>query len=246
MESMQVSEPLTIVGWLWRQEGYHNAYTVDNVNIWAAMLERNLTIPHRFVLFTDQPKAKYSDLLEVRPLWTDYHLLSNLVWPAHFPQCYVRLKAFSREFAKIVGPRYASIDLDCIVTGNLDQILGRDEDFVIYRHPVLRSFDKLQPYNGSMWLMRTGSQAHVWESFAGEKSLAELAEDPALSHFLQTDQGWISYKMGLGAPGWTMDDGVLMWSYLAHKRLPLPENAKIVFFNGRIKPWDLLWLREYR
>lgn len=237
---------LTIVGWLWHQEGYHNVYSVDNVNIWAAMIERNLTLPHRFIIFTDQPEAKYSDLVDARPLWKDYHLLTNPCWPSRFPQCYVRLKAFSREFADIVGPRYASIDLDCVVTGNLDEILGRQEDFVIYRHPVRQSVDKLQPYNASMWLMRTGSQAHVWEDFRGEKSLVELAKNPALSHFLQTDQGWIAYKIGPKAAGWTSDDGVIMWSYIVHKGLPLPDNAKIVFFNGRIKPWDLLWLKEYR
>jgi len=237
-------DPLTIVGWFWQSDKYHARYEVENVNIWARMIDRNLKLPHHFMLFTDQPNGKYDSMIDVRPLWSDYHLLGNPVWRAEFPQCYVRLKAFSREFAEIVGKRYASIDLDCIVTGSLDRLLGRTEDFLIYRHPVQRTFDKAQPYNASMWLMDTGCRPAVWEDFRGRKSLAPLLDDPDKAHFLQTDQGWIAYKCGLEEKGWTADDGVIMWSWMQHKAVGLPDNARIVFFNGKVKPWNYLWIAK--
>jgi len=247
---------LTIVGWLWQSEQYHSRYTPENANIWARMIHRNLTLPHRFVLFTDyfdraaiqNPKSEienpFDPLIDALPLWDDYHLLGNPVWRPEFPQCYVRLKAFSKEMVAVLGPRFASIDLDCIVVGNLDEILGRTEDFVIYRQPARQSFDKAQPYNGSMWLMNTGCRPRVWEDFHGAESLAPFVGDPKREHFLQTDQGWMAFTLGLQEQGWSDRDGVVMWSWLQHKGWKLPDNARIVFFNGKTKPWDYLWIGE--
>jgi len=209
------------------------------------MLDRNITIPHRFVVFTDNINAPFDHEIEPYPLWKDFHLLKThtVRWRREFPQCYVRLRAFSREkeMRAILGPRYVSIDLDCVVLGNLDAILSRNEDFLIYRKPILVSADRENPYNGSMWMMDTGARPEVWEDFKGESSLLEMPKD---LRFHTTDQGWMLHKLGLDEKGWGMDDGVFSWKYLSEKAMRPPENAKIIFFHGKLKPEHYLFIAE--
>jgi hypothetical protein len=235
---------LTIVGCLWQNETYHSRYSAEQANVWARMIHRHLSIPHRFVLFTDQPDAGYDPLIEPHLIWKDYLFLGNPHWRPDFPQCYARLKLFSRdpELCAILGPRFVSIDLDCVVTGNLDKILGRREEFLMYRHPVQYQHDKVQPYNCSLWMMDTGCRPRVWEDFRGEASLKPFYGKPKLEHFLQTDQGWMCYKLGTKEKGWAMKDGIYMFSWIIRANVKLPADAKMVIFNGRHKPWDLGWI----
>jgi hypothetical protein len=37
---------------------------------------------------------------------------------ARQPSCYRRLKAFSAEAARCSAPRFVSLDLDCVITGD--------------------------------------------------------------------------------------------------------------------------------
>jgi len=94
--------PLTIVGWLWRQSDCHTRYTPEHANIWARMIHRHLSIPHRFVLVTDQRKASFDPLIEPIPLWSDWRDLKRPSWSRFAPFCYARLKAFSPEFGEIL------------------------------------------------------------------------------------------------------------------------------------------------
>ena len=237
---------LTIVLWLWRDLTCRTQYTPEHVNICARMIDRHLALPHRFIVFTDNVDANFDSNIKPHQLWDDYHLLKNPAWRVQFPQCYVRLKAFSRddEMREILGPRFVSVDLDCVVVGDLDPLFSRDEDFLIYRHPVQQTKDRLQPYNGSLWMMNTGARAQVWENFKGAESLKQFVNRPDKEHFLQTDQGWICAVLGTKEPGWGMEDGVYMWSYLHHKVMKLPADARIVFFNGAWKPEDYFWIKE--
>lgn len=249
---------LTIVGWLWRDPNCRTVYTAEHVNIWARMIHRNLKLPHRFVVFTDDMHDNFDPLIEKAPLWKDWHLLDNPCWPAGLPQCYVRLKAFSDapEIKKLLGPRYASIDLDCLVTGSLDRILAREEPFVIWRRPILDKNKTRLHYNASMWLMDTGAHPEVWSEFKGAVTLISL---PGQREYFMTDQGWMLYKLGPKKPCWTLKDGVFMWSWLQTKGI-LPKrdangrlvveyggetiHCRVIFFNGSYKPWSYRWLEE--
>jgi hypothetical protein len=46
---------LTVLTWLWLQEGGRTAYRAEHVNAWAAMVRRNLSLPHRIACVTDMP-----------------------------------------------------------------------------------------------------------------------------------------------------------------------------------------------
>lgn len=236
---------LTIVGFLWRDPDCRTQYREEHVNTWARMIHENLTIQHRFIVLTDFSEPSFDRLIMGKRLWDDYREIRHEAWRPEFPQCLVRLKVFSREMLDLLGPRFVSIDLDCVVTGNLDDLFARDEDFLIYRRPVLRSEDRKDPYQASMFLMDAGARAQVWEDFRGEASLRTLANKQDAKYFLKTDQGWMLYKLGPNEAGWTMDDGVYSWPWMQHKKIARPpENARIIFFHGKNKPWDYDWIRE--
>ena len=231
---------LTIVGWLWRDKHCRNQYFPEHANAWARAIHRNLTLPHRFVLLTDKPKWKFDPLIEKIPLWDDWRNVRSEAWREEFPQCLVRLKAFSRDMRAILGDRFVSIDLDCSVVGNLDAILGRTEDFLICLRPLPRR--SVNIYQARMWMMNAGARENVWLDFKGAKSLRKIAQEFApevARHYLATDQGWLLYKLGRHEAGWKANDGVYFWPWLKEtgRDQDLPKNARIVFFPGMEKPW---------
>ena len=227
--------PLTIVGWLWK--GERNLYGPQHANTWARMIHRNLTIPHRFIVVTDFAESEFSRLIEPLPLWDDWRDLVNPTWGLNHYTCYVRLKAFSRAAREFFGPRFVSIDLDCVVLGNLDALFQRDDEFLIYRRPVLMTpFDELNCYQASMWMMDAGARAQVWEKFRGASSVHDARQ------YLGTDQGWLRHILGPDEKGWDVTDGVYGWPQLRdnhnYSGSP-PKGAKIVFFYGKQKPWEI-------
>jgi hypothetical protein len=151
------------------------------------------------------------------------------------------LKAFSAEIAEIFGPRFVSVDLDTVICGDLSPVWNRPEEFVIWGETDPRSY-----YNGSMWLMTTGCRRQVWEDFDPKQSPKEAMRAKRFG----SDQGWISYKLGKGETVWTQKDGV--YSYRKHvgPMGRLPENARMVMWHGRVKPWDyqaqqLSWVKHF-
>lgn len=226
---------LTILGWLWQSKTCIAKYEPYNANIWVRMIHRHLSMPHRFILMTDQPDAKYDPLITPVPLWDDWRNVVNKKWGDKKPNCYVRLKAFSEQAGEILGPRFVSIDLDCLVLANLDPLFQRQEDFLIFHRAVKTERDKVNPYQGSMWMMTVGARAQVWNDFKGEESII------AAGAYMGTDQAWIRYKLGPNEAGWGEKDGVYSWPVLAANpkfRGKPPENARLIFFHGGEKPWS--------
>jgi len=202
------------------------------------MVQRNLTIPHRIFCITDNPCGIDSDVTTVR-LWPNPVPQYGSM---HRPNCFVRLKAFSKDFAAIVGPRFVSIDLDCVITGNMDSLFDHKEDFKIWGDT-----NHLTPYNGSMWQMNTGARSKVWESFDPLTS----PDIPAQKQYFGSDQAWISYKLGPDEKKWGKADGV--YSYrndIKPDGNRLPWDSKIVFFHGQHNQWDtemqnFQWIKEH-
>jgi len=228
---------LTIVGWLWRSDNLLR-YSPHHANIWARMIHRHLSIPHRFILMTDQLEAKFDPLIQPVPLWDVWRTLKNERWGATKPQCYVRLRAFAKEAEEIFGKRFVSMDLDCVVLRQLDPLFTRTEDFLI-----LRRDHHTTPYNGSMWMMTAGARHQVFDDFKGAESIE------AARKFIGTDQAWINCRLGPNEKGWDIKDGVWGWPRIRHqmsyRRRP-PEGARIIFFYGGDKPWNLLDMEQRR
>lgn len=224
-----MTEPLTVVFWLWddpeRPCRWGEAYTVEDVERVAGQVQANLRIPHRFVCLTDNRAAFPRCEPYIKPL---------RLWPCPVGdrgrpeqgQSWRRLRAFSPDMLPILGPRFVSIDLDCVVVGDLTPLFQQpDADLVMWASPAAPG----TPYNGSMWLHRTGSLPIIWQSFDPETS-----PQTCLEHgFIGSDQAWISYVMGPDLPKWTMADGV--HHYGKHCLEHCPANARIVFAPGKVK-----------
>lgn len=235
---------LDIVCFKWKPApGYRSKFGPEAVNVLARMVRRHYQKPHRFTCVTDDP-AGIDCSIRIIPLWPDHGELLSL-HGKHNPSCFRRLKLFSPEAAQIIGPRFVSLDLDIVITGDLVSMWDRPDDFVIWKNATPPT-----PYNGSMLLMTAGARSKVWTDFDPKRSPQEAKAGGSFG----SDQAWISHKLGNGEKTWDQADGV--YSYRAHiapkigPMVPLPENAKIVIFHGRLDPWDaeaqrIGWIREH-
>jgi hypothetical protein len=214
-------EVLSVVTWLWDDPNYrwngHFRYGADHVRRLRASVARNLSMPHRFVLVTDQPDSDYGPGVEIVPLWNDF---------ARDGGCYRRLKAFDRETAQRLGERFVWLDLDTVIMGPLDSLFNRDEPFVAWR-----DVNPPTPYCGSMIMMNAGARQQVWDQFIADPNAARARAQ----RYIGTDQAWIGECLGTREPTWGPEDGVYNFKKEVANR-GLPDNARIVFFTGPVDP----------
>jgi hypothetical protein len=203
----------------------------DDVHRLAMQLRSSLTMPHRLVVISDLPAHAFcSDLVHV-----------DLV--RHFGElralggCWLRLKCFAPELEPVLGQRWAWIDLDSVIVGNLDPLLDRPEPLVLYRSDSIIG----QNWNGSFVLGGVGS-ARIWAEF--DPSTAPLMIKHArrlrnggtsrLGGPRGTDQAWLHLICPPQTPSVSARDGVLYWQ---PGRYPvLPRHARMVTFAGAMKP----------
>jgi hypothetical protein len=139
--------------------------------------------------------------------------------------CYRKIRAYDPALLKIMGNRFLMIDLDVVILEDITDLFLRTEDIVLW---------KLQGrYNTSICLITIGTRAYVWENF-------NINNAPEL------EQHYIDRAIP-GEAVWTEEDGI----YKFVDGVELPENARIIFFNGRHDPSKLElqeqypWIREH-
>jgi hypothetical protein len=232
-----MSPPLTVLCWLWSQPGAPGTYTARHVNVWAGMVRRNLTIPHRIACVTRDPAGIEPGVDIITPPG-DFEDICIPTWGPARPQCLRRLSMFRPDAAAIFGPRFVCMDVDCVVTGPLDSLFDRPETAVFYASPP-SSGGALnpRPYNGSMLMLTAGARPQVYDQFTPERAAA------AGRRFVGSDQAWISEVLGPNEPTWSEADGVVWWG-----RWQGGIRGCLVFFPGRPKPWSLIdsegWIRR--
>ena len=234
---------LTIVCYKWNKPGRgvdfrrrRVVYTAEHVNNLSAMVSRHLTIPHRFLCFTDDP--------------TGIKCETQLIPAAHllkYGGCWVRLWLFSKE-ACAIGEQVVSIDLDTVIVGSLAPLFAHSQSLAIWGNLYPKVCG---PYCGSIWSLFTGSLPEVWEDFSANNLRRFKLQGNKYKHvdcndWVGSDQCWIGVTVP-DARVWTAEDGVL--SYRLQARGELPSNARIVNFHGcedpslsscqRESPWIL-------
>jgi hypothetical protein len=221
---------LTVATYLWFDPAAkHNAkyeYKSDDVRRLKRAVAKHLTVPHEFAVITDRPHMFDGDR-DIRPIPID--------WTKHVDgRCFVRLMTFHPKGAELIGERVLQIDLDTLIVGNMDPLVDRDEDVVLWRNPSRIPWDKpVMPgrpyYNTSMVMHRCGTLPHVWEKFKPEHPI------------VRDDQWWLSELLGPDMPYWDGSHGVYR---LGRADTPgsgvvgeLPENARVVTFPGSEGKW---------
>lgn len=210
--------------WLWNQEGGRAKYTADNVNIWASMLRKNLTIPHTLACVTNMPEG-IDPSIEIIEAPQDFIDIQTPTWKGEFPNCFRRIVLFHPNAKDLFGDRYVSMDLDCVIGGNIDHLFDRDDDLVLYK-----GTSSARPYNGSMVMMNAGCRPHVYNDFNYENAVLSGKK------YTGSDQAWFAYSLGPNENVWDDKDGVHWWGKHHTVR---PEDKKIIFFPGNPKPWTI-------
>lgn len=199
-------------------------YSDVHVRIWAAMIRRNLTLPHTLAVVTDLP-GDYGPDVEVIAPPGEFEALRLPSWKEARPQCLRRLVMFRRDAADLFGAdRIVCTDLDLVVCGSLDPVLDIADDFKITRGTAIR-----RVYNGSLMSLRLGSRPQVYETFNLEKAI-----EAGYQH-VGSDQSWIAHSLP-GEKTWGPEDGVRFWGL--HQQ-PI-KDARVVFFAGQTKPWTIV------
>lgn len=223
---------LKICTWLWGDK-----YDVDYVNRLAEGVRRHLTIGHHFICFVDRPRRLPKEIIQIE---IPYLHLTEI------KGCFTRLCLFDPTFQSKIGmlqgDKIACIDLDVIITGNLDTIFSRKEPFVILQGA---NSDNPCPYNGSVWMLEKDYRPDVWEDF----SIEAASQIPFYS--FPDDQGWFAHKMP-NAAGWKVgaESGIYALGkpgWLPNSMNDLPKGAKIVAFPGWRDPkkfMHLTWVKE--
>ena len=94
--------------------------------------------------------------------------------------------------------RFVSIDLDCVIVDDITSLFDRKEDFVIWS-----SGNPKNPYCGSLWMLRTGSRARVYNAFDPNKWIPNVrGRYPS-----GTDQAQIA-KAYPDEATWNTEDGI--------------------------------------
>ena len=220
---------LKIICFKWRPQFYYRSkFDGESVNILRNMVRRNLKIPHEFICITDDATGISTDIKTI-PLWESPVLGFGGIQK---PNCYARIKAFSKEMAGVIGDRFCWLDLDCVITGDITSLLSGDETFRIWEATNPKNF-----YNGSMVLMDAGARQRVWQDFDPNTS-PQAANNAG---FIGSDQAWICHKLGNGEALFTREDGVFTYREVRnnYKDNYLPPDSKIIFFTGKFNPWDI-------
>lgn len=229
-------EPLTIMTWLWAQPGGRVVYTAQHVNIWAAMVRRNLTIPFELACVTDMPDGLDPDIRIIAPP-RDFEGVRLPTWGPDRPQCLRRIALFRRDAAEVFGAqRFVSMDMDCLISENIDSLFTRTEEIVLYATPPYSPLKSARrPYNGSMVMMTAGARPQVFDRFTPDAAVF------AGRRYIGSDQAWISYVLGHGEAVWCERDGVVWWGRWKASDI----GSKVIFFPGFPKPHDLVKTTDF-
>lgn len=158
------------------------------------------------------------------------------------PGCFCRLRMFDYAWQERMGfkpdDRIVQMDVDTIITGNLDTLFDRNEDFVIMQGGSYQPC----PYDGALWMQRAYTNEEVWTGF----NLNEAAKTQF--HEFPDDQGWLA-SMLPDAAGWQCGDEVFVYKKPGWPKDDiLPERAKLVTFAGKRRPdqiTNLDWVRKH-
>lgn len=213
---LEVKNDLTVCCWAWGTK-YDDSY----FRKLAKGVARNLKQDFKFRIFS--PENRDMPLTKI-------------------PGCFARLRMFDPRWQQENGVtgRLVCLDVDSVVTGNLDPLFDRDEDLVI-----LHGANSSNPckFNGSVMMLRAGKHPEIWHDFDRSK----IHEIP---HYeFPDDQGWIWHKVP-DAAGWKAgpESGIYAFQKPGWpKGDELPKDARYVVFPGWRDPTkfaNLKWIRD--
>lgn len=222
---------LTVMTCMWRQENSRFIFTAAHVNGWAKAVRDNTTIPIRLCCVTDIPDG-IDPSIEILPLPTDFDHISVDKWSqdSGLPQCFKRLAFFHKDAGKIYGDRFCWMDLDILITGDLDPLFSRTEDFLILRG----SKPSARMYSGGFVMMDAGCRPQVYDQ--ANQAIADVA----CSNYVGSDQAVINHVLGQSEKTLCESDGFYRYNrkYKKEHGAELPGECRILFFSSFPKAFN--------
>lgn len=203
---------MRFVCWLWRGHGFWKdtaTYSEKHVRVLASMLKRHGG--HKLTCVQDGT----------------FDIPGSIVMPmrvAALPNYLPKLWGWSAAFHSLIGERFASIDLDVVVTGDLGPLLSGKEP--------LRIWDKAENelYNTSLFALEPGFGNEVWGRF----SIEAIEKAKASAFYWTGDQSWVGHVLGPGQATFGERDGVI--HYGPANRMKKPAGMLAGFMCGPFNP----------
>lgn len=192
-------------------------YGPEYVDRLHGMVEEHLTLPHRFVCFTDSTYGIDGgiDCFPLEPMWAGKDLVQLHQRRGGISAGYPNLYLFRKDFP-FTG-RVLYLDLDVVITGSLDELVQQEGPFWAIKDWWAHN------WNGSVTLFEAGFRPQLWDEFP-PKDLDSLGNGQHwLSRYVPDGQAWPdawvrSYKIHCQG----------MDSY--------PDDCRVVVFHGEPKP----------
>ncbi len=220
---------LTVTTFFWTDKERRRDYvfTHDHVHILKNMVERHLSIPHRFVCVTNEP----IDGIETIQLDKEWFAKCRKHCPGTvFPRLWMRSPDYP------IKGRILNLDLDVVIVDSIDPIVDRKEDCVWWRNPNYpqprRAF-----FQTSIQLFTAGTRPELWTDFN-----PQLTPEWVKRRFGGHEQSWVSERLNWTEAFWDANDGIYGAGRLFDGKpdegvqSELPDNARIVSFPGNRIP----------
>ena len=201
-------------------------FPAEYVNKLYGMVERNISIPFRFVCFTDNGD-------DIRPE-VEIQALPELDLPDNIPERgWRKLSVFAKDFGGLSG-KTLFLDLDVVIVDSIDDFFTVPGDFLI-------AHDKKNPKkmegNSSVFRFEIGKYPEILSYF--EKNFEQIKSE------VRHEQAYLSREMHkLGALQFWDDSWVPSFKYRCapswirswFEAPSIPNNARIILFHGLPNP----------
>ncbi len=203
-------------------------YSPDYVNILYRMVGRHLSVPFRFVCFTEDPSGLLPEII-TRPL-PEIH-----VPRAHDYSPWRKVSLFRKDLLEW-GGRGLFMDLDVVVTGPLDDLLSHSTHVSIAENWTQRGRGI---GNSSVFTFPIGTMSYVYDRYTAEiDSLFDHHDNEQIFVSRTTgERGELSFFPDEWIRSFKVDcmpGGVMNWVSTPR----LPAGTKVVAFHGDPKPPD--------
>lgn len=227
---------LAVSCWKWGE-----TFGPEYVNRLRAALEKHLHIPHELVCVTDDPSG-IDSRVRIVPMPTTY---------ASTPRCRRRMQIFSQDFARSIGARILSIDLDVVIVDDITPLVDRPEPIVCWL------VGYAQVYSGSFHLMDAGVLDELWQLYRAQPETFPVMVQEKGCPSDQAMLNWFLQDRPIAS--WTGSDGLVTYFGEGYEKLEfngvgptrqgLPKGARIVVLGSADKAvmdeGRFAWVREH-
>lgn len=227
---------LTVVCWRWG-----GVFGPEYVNRLKLGLRKHLRLDHRLVCITDDATGIDVDVA-VLPI---RHYTNT-------PRCRRRMKQYDARFARALGERILSIDLDVVITGDLTPLVDRPEPIVCWKVGYAGVF------SGSFVLYRFDALDGAYQLFAADPvRYPRLVQRRGVASDQAMLNAWLKTQPAI--PFWTEADGIRTYFGAGYEQLAylgigpsqpeLPSGTRLVVLGSADKAaMDAVqypWVREH-